>query len=212
MSCAYTRRGLVSRDADHLGSLCANRIEHTKLEFTLTIKVRRDPHIIAQFKALAPPPPMPAPVVVAPRPISPPSKGGMLNFFRSSSPKKQPVKPAPEPEPEQPPAKAPERRLTDNFARFLKHDGMFARAFISFRDVAAHCDTQTFECSYPLIGQRIESRTLTRTMTVGEITLQISAYRRCLAYPRTVYRRVWRSVTRACVMSSGTRRRITRVH
>lgn len=97
----------------------------------------------------------------------------MLNFFRSSSPKKQPVKPAPEPEPEQPPAKAPERRLTDNFARFLKHDGMFARAFISFRDVAAHCDTQTFECSYPLIGQRIESRTLTRTMTVGEITLQI---------------------------------------
>ncbi|KAJ6602137.1 hypothetical protein B0H10DRAFT_2167327 [Mycena sp. CBHHK59/15] len=43
-------------------------IEHSKLEFTLTLKVRRDPHIISQFKAIAPapvqaPPPPPPPVV-----------------------------------------------------------------------------------------------------------------------------------------------------
>ena len=117
---------------------------------------------------------MSAPVVVAPRPNPPPSKGGVLNFFRSSSPKKQQVKPSPASAPQpQPPAKVPDRKLVENFARFLKPDGTLARAFISFRDVAAHCDTQMFECSYPLFGQRLESRTTTRTVTVGEITLQI---------------------------------------
>ena len=147
-------------------------IEHSKLEFTLTVKVRRDPHIIAQFKALAPPPPMPAPVVVAPRPAPPQSKGGMLHFFRSSSPKKQQAKPAP-PSTPPPPARVPDHRLADNLARYLKPDGSLARAFISFRDVAAHCDTQMFECSYPLFGQRLESRTTSRNVTVGEIVLQI---------------------------------------
>ncbi|KAH9956185.1 hypothetical protein BC827DRAFT_1233366 [Russula dissimulans] len=49
-------------------------IEHSKLEFTLTLKVRRDPHILAQFKANNPTP-------LPPAPAPPASKGGMRSFF-----------------------------------------------------------------------------------------------------------------------------------
>ncbi|KAH9917565.1 uncharacterized protein B0H18DRAFT_1123545 [Fomitopsis serialis] len=140
-------------------------IEHSKLEFTLTIKVRRDPHVVAQFKANTPPPP-PAPSVAA-RPVPPPSKGGMLNFFRSSSPKK-PARPM-----SAPAVPVPEFKLVNNLARYLKPDGTLARAFISFRDIAHRCDATRFEVAYPLIGQRLESRTSTRTFQVGEIMLQI---------------------------------------
>ncbi|RDB25315.1 Bud site selection protein BUD4 [Hypsizygus marmoreus] len=140
-------------------------IEHSKLEFTLTLKVRRDPHIIAQFKAISSTPtPAPAPPPVA----QAPSKGGMRNFF-SSSPKKSKDKlivqpPAPPPAPQ---------RLTENLARYLKPDGTLARAFISFKDVAARCDTRLFETSYPLIGQRVELGGKFSTLQVGEIVLQM---------------------------------------
>jgi hypothetical protein len=47
----------------------SSRIEHNQLEFTLMSKIRHNPHIIAQFKALAPPPaPAPQPVPPAPKP------------------------------------------------------------------------------------------------------------------------------------------------
>ncbi|KAH7926937.1 hypothetical protein BV22DRAFT_1085889 [Leucogyrophana mollusca] len=139
-------------------------IEHSKLEFTLTLKIRRDPHIAAQFKAIAPPPAPPL------QPTAPPpkSKGGMLSFF-SSSPKKSSSAPsrATPPPPMVPP------KLPDNLARYLKQDGTLARAFISFKDVASRCDTRVFETSYPLIGQRVEAGGKTTTMEIGEIVLQM---------------------------------------
>ncbi|KAI0249242.1 hypothetical protein BJV78DRAFT_713955 [Lactifluus subvellereus] len=129
-------------------------IEHSKLEFTLTLKIRRDPHIVAQFKSNAPPPP-PTP--------APASKGGMRSFF-SSSPKKParvnqaaPVVPA---------------VLEENLARYLKPDGTLARAFVSFKDIAEHCDTRLFETSYPLIGQRLESGSKVVSIEIGELVLQ----------------------------------------
>ncbi|KIO13807.1 hypothetical protein M404DRAFT_992041 [Pisolithus tinctorius Marx 270] len=134
-------------------------IEHNKLEFTLTLKVRRDPHITAQFKALVPPPPPPQPAP-APKP-----KGGMFSFL-SSSPKK--------PSRATPPPPAVPAKLPDNLARYLKQDGTLARALISFKDVAARCDTRLFEISYPLIGQRAEaSGGAPTTMELGEIVLQL---------------------------------------
>lgn len=147
---------------------CLCRIEHSKLEFTLTLKIRRDPHIIAQFKAVAPPPPAPAP---APPPVvQTSSKGGMRSFF-SSSPKKS----AKEKPQVQPPAPQPQtqQRLTENLARYLKPDGTLARAFISFKDIASRCDTKLFETSYPLIGQRVELGNKFSTLQVGEIVLQM---------------------------------------
>ncbi|GLB37394.1 putative pleckstrin homology domain [Lyophyllum shimeji] len=141
-------------------------IEHNKLEFTLTLKIRRDPHIIGQFKTLAPPPPQaPAPPPV----VQTSSKGGMRSFF-SSSPKKSskeklPAQPAPPPQPAQ--------RLPENLARYLKPDGTLARAFVSFKDVASRCDTRLFETSYPLIGQRVELGGKFSTLQVGEIVLQM---------------------------------------
>lgn len=139
----------------------ALRIEHNKLEFTLTLKIRRDPHIVAQFKALAPPP---APVA---QPVAPPpkSKGGMFSFL-SSSPKK-PVARA------TPPPPAPPHKLPDNLARYLKQDGTLARAFISFKDIAARCDTRLLEIKYPLIGQRSEASGGATTKELGEIVLQM---------------------------------------
>ncbi|KAG1756276.1 uncharacterized protein EDB91DRAFT_1233131 [Suillus paluster] len=135
-------------------------IEHSKLEFTLTLKVRRDAHINAQSQALVPPPAPPVqPTISAPK-----SRGGMLSFF-SSSPKKQPRA--------TPPPPTPPFKLPDNLARYLKQDGTLARALISFKDVAARCDTRLFETSYPLIGQRIEASGGPTTMELGEIVLQM---------------------------------------
>ena len=136
-------------------------IEHSKLEFTLTLKVRRDPHILAQFKALTPaPPPIPPPV------IQMSSKGGMRSFF-SSSPKKSARDKIAAPLP------PPTHQLPENLARYLKPDGTLARAFISFKDVAPRCDVRLFETSYPLIGQRMELGGKLSTLQVGEIVLQM---------------------------------------
>jgi hypothetical protein len=136
-------------------------IEHSKLEFTLTLKVRRDPHIIAQFKANA----VPTPVAPAPA-----SKGGMRSFF--SSPKKSKDKGGTRPQSDLPPPQLPE-----NLARYLKPDGTLARAFISFKDVAQRCDTRLFETSYPLIGQKTlvgnNGAITTTTTQVGELMLQL---------------------------------------
>ncbi|KAJ7729509.1 hypothetical protein DFH07DRAFT_781904 [Mycena maculata] len=149
-------------------------IEHSKLEFTLTLKIRRDPHIISQFKAVAPAP------VQAPAPRPPPvvqqtsSKGGKRSFW-SSSPKKSKdkEKAAPAPAPPVPaPVQAPQR-LPENLARYLKPDGTLARAFISFKDLAVRCDTRLFETNYPLIGQRVELGGKASTLQVGELVLQM---------------------------------------
>ncbi|KAG5637515.1 hypothetical protein H0H81_004266 [Sphagnurus paluster] len=140
-------------------------IEHSKLEFTLTLKIRRDPHIIAQFKALTPPAPQ-APV--APPIVQSSSKGGMRSFF-SSSPKKSKDKFPIQVAPTIPSA----QRLPENLARYLKPDGTLARAFISFKDIASRCDTRLFETSYPLIGQRVELGGKFSTLQIGEIVLQM---------------------------------------
>ena len=130
-------------------------IEHSKLEFTLTLKVRRDPHIVAQFKANSPAhlPPAPAP---------PASKGGMRSFFSS------PRKPA---RVVQPTLAAP-TVFKENLARYLKPDGTLARAFVSFKDIASRCNTRLFETSYPLIGQRQESGSKVVSIEIGELVLQ----------------------------------------
>lgn len=143
--------------AEPLGS-----IEHSKLEFTLTLKIRRDAHIISQFKAIAPAPhPLPPPVIAAS------SKGGMRSFF-SHSPKKSKDKiqqPPPQVQPAQP--------LPENLARYLKPDGTLARAFISFKDISSRCDTRLFETNYPLIGQKIEAGGKMTSLQIGELVLQL---------------------------------------
>ncbi|KAG2016127.1 hypothetical protein CC2G_009328 [Coprinopsis cinerea AmutBmut pab1-1] len=151
-------------------------IEHSKLEFTLTIKVRRDPHIAAQFQALAAPPAAP----IAPVPIPPPmvqtasKSSGMFSLF-SSSPRKKDKhlsRPPPAVAPPPPQPSVP-HRLPENLARYLKPDGTMARAFVCFKDIVHRCDTRLFETSYPLIGQRAELGGKFSTQQVGEIVLQM---------------------------------------
>ena len=146
-----------------------NRIEHSKLEFTLSFKVKRDPHIVTQMKAVLQPvrqPPPPAREVTPP-----PTTKSRFNFF--GSPKKT-AKHSPRPSPAPAPAMPP--RIQENLARYLKPDGSLARAFIAYKDVAAHCDTRLFETAIPLIGQRIDAEGTGTTMTtlpVGELALQL---------------------------------------
>ena len=151
------------------------RIEHSKLEFTLTFKVRRDSHIIAQFKALTPVAPVPMPVPApAPPPVAPSKSYGMRSFFSSSPKKSSKEKMPPLPRPPQPLQPQPQAvRLIENLARYLKPDGTLARAFIKFKDVAGRCDTRLFETSYPLIGQRVESGGKYSTLEVGGVVLQM---------------------------------------
>ncbi|KAH9485096.1 Septin ring organizing protein mid2 [Psilocybe cubensis] len=150
-------------------------IEHSKLEFTLTLKVRRDPHIIAQFKALAPSAPAPAPPPVMRPPVvaqTASKSSGMRSFFSSSPKKSSKDKIVVQPPPVQQQPLQPQR-LVENLARHLKPDGTLARAFISFKDIAARCDTRLFETSYPLIGQRVEVGGKFSPLEVGEIVLQL---------------------------------------
>ncbi|KZV67288.1 hypothetical protein PENSPDRAFT_635970 [Peniophora sp. CONT] len=149
-------------------------IEGPKLEFTLTLKVRRDPHILAQYKANTPPPmPTPAPIIQRAKPAPPPaSKGGMRSFF-SSSPKKHAKAIPPPREPSPPPRPAPAvHRVQENLARYLKPDGTLARAFVSFKELAPRCDMRLFETSFPLIGQRLEAGGKSSAAQVGELVLQ----------------------------------------
>ncbi|KAL1736345.1 hypothetical protein EV714DRAFT_198625 [Schizophyllum commune] len=147
-------------------------IEHSKLEFTLTLKIKREPHITAQFKALVPPrpvaPPPPPPVV---HQTSSKSSGLRSLFGGSSSPKKHKHMSAPAPAPA--PIRQPMPRLADNFARYLKPDGTMARAFVSYKEIAPHCDTRLFSTTYPLIGQRFELGGKWSNLQVGEIQLQV---------------------------------------
>jgi hypothetical protein len=68
---------------------------------------------------------------------------------------------------------APTPTLPENLARYLKPDGTLARAFISFKEIAHHCDTRLFETTYPLIGQKMEVGGAVKTMEIGEIVLEI---------------------------------------
>ncbi|KAH8828187.1 hypothetical protein DL96DRAFT_1602130 [Flagelloscypha sp. PMI_526] len=140
-------------------------IEHSKLEFTLTLKVRRDHHIVEQFRALTKPPP---------RSISTHTTPGLESNFFSSSPKKSKEKadkkqtPLPQPQPQAP------HRLPENLARYLRPDGTLARALVTFKDIAPRCDTRIFETAYPLMGQRTETDGgKPSILQVGEIVLQI---------------------------------------
>lgn len=153
-------------------------IEHSKLEFTLTFKVKRDPHIISQYKALAPTPtvaPAPPPLVSVPSSSSTTKVGtsrGMFSMF-SSSPKKPKEKYVAPPPKAPPPSQQPPPRLTENLARYLKPDGTLGRAFISFKDVANRCDSRLFETTFPLIGQKLEQGNRVTSLQIGEIALQM---------------------------------------
>ena len=144
------------------------RIEHSKLEFTLSLKVKRDPHIVAQMKANSQPARQP---VLLPREVTPPPTKSRFNFF--GSPKKT-AKHSPRPSPAPAPMVPP--KIEENLARYLKPDGSLARAFIAYKDVAVHCDTRLFETAIPLIGQRIDpdgTGTTMTTLPVGELVLQL---------------------------------------
>ncbi|QRW12446.1 Septin ring organizing protein mid2 [Ceratobasidium sp. AG-Ba] len=146
-------------------------IEHGKLEFTLTIKIRKDPHIISQINLMHAPPSR------APAPAPPPPKPSGFRGLFSSTPKKQP---------KQALIRRPESFVEDHLVRYMKTDGSLGRAYINFKDIVKRCDTRLFETSYPLIGEWAEDSVRgaggipgpamggqTSQRPVGELVLQI---------------------------------------
>jgi len=138
-----------------------DRIEHEKLEFTLTIKVRKDPHISAILN-----PPLPLPAV---RAATPSKTSVMRSLFSSPKHKKQAsIKEA-----------ARSEVVVDPFGRYVRNDLTVGRAFVAFKDIQHRCNTKLFETSYPLIGQIHDERLIrtsgkvTMTTPVGEIVLQV---------------------------------------
>lgn len=147
-------------------------IEHAKLEFTLTLKVRRDPHILQQFKAITPPA---LPTLPQAAPIVPTHHRGVRSFFGGT-----PKKPKPPKHVRSQTEPIVRFVMEDNLARYMKQDGTLARAFIAFKDIARHCDTRLFETTFPLIGQRLEAPGEgggkggeTVAKQIGEIVLQV---------------------------------------
>ncbi|CAE6532022.1 unnamed protein product [Rhizoctonia solani] len=113
-------------------------IEHGKLAFSLTIKVRKDSHIVDQIRNMATPSPhqfMPAP---------PPQKPSGFRGLFSSTPKNKP---------KQALLRRPTPVVEDHLVRYMKSDGAIGRAYINFKDIVKRCDTRLFETSYPLIGE-----------------------------------------------------------
>lgn len=150
-------------------------IEHPKLEFTLTIKVKKDAHLLPPPAASQPvfqPPP-----VRQPPPVAAPTQSkvaGMLAFF-GGSPKKgqkasRQASPAPTPAPAPVPASTPAYHPT-GLARYLKPDGTLGRVFVSFADVASGCDTKLFETGLPLVGTK--PGTTGEAVILGELVVQL---------------------------------------
>jgi hypothetical protein len=144
-------------------------IEHSKLEFSMAVKVRQDPHILAQMKALVAPPvarPIPTP---APAPAPPTKSRGMRNFFKSSPQKPKAPVAAPAPVP----AAAPAWRPPHNLARYIRTDGTVARAFLHFNDVKEQCDTTLTELALPLIAERTGANGRPEAVPAGELIIRI---------------------------------------
>ncbi|KAL5504663.1 BUD4 [Sanghuangporus vaninii] len=160
--CRLTREARIEQEFELL--------EHSKLEFTLTVNIRRDPHILQQFKAITPP--AVPPQAVAP---SPTQHRGMRSFF-GGTPKKPKVAKHSRSQTEP----LVRFEMQENLARYMKQDGTLARAFIAFKDIARHCDSRLFESAFPLIGQRLEAPGegggaggTMKPQPIGEIVLQI---------------------------------------
>ncbi|KAH7102178.1 hypothetical protein BKA62DRAFT_617870 [Auriculariales sp. MPI-PUGE-AT-0066] len=150
-------------------------IEHPKLEFTLTIKVKKDAHLL--------PVAAPASTSTTTRPpahshSSSQSKvAGVLAFFGQSKKSSQKTGRAGSPA-AQPPtssaaaqAAAAQPQLPEGLARHLKTDGTLGRVFISFADVASRCDTKLFETGLPLVGTK--PGTTGEAVVLGELVVQM---------------------------------------
>ncbi|EJT96907.1 hypothetical protein DACRYDRAFT_59937, partial [Dacryopinax primogenitus] len=160
-------------------------IEHPKLEFTLTIRVRKDEHILAQLRP-PPPPPVSLPSresVVTTKSATPTQRSGFRALFGSPKKSKQTPKTSPPPPVPIPRAQSelPQPQV-DYLAKHIGPDGTLAQASISFKDIARRSDTRIFETSYPLLARSSSSVPDTVTgssvavpsaRTVGDIVLQV---------------------------------------
>ncbi|KAI0698226.1 hypothetical protein BC835DRAFT_1335005 [Cytidiella melzeri] len=136
-------------------------LEQSKLEFSLTIKVRLDQHIKDQFKANSPPSRPPSTKIPSP----PAAKGG-FKFWGGGQKKAAKALSSPVFQ------KPPPHKLQENLARYLTSEGTLALAFVAFDDIAKRCDTRLFETSFPLLGRKTRASSEPQSLQVGELVMQ----------------------------------------
>ncbi|EIW73323.1 hypothetical protein TREMEDRAFT_73045 [Tremella mesenterica DSM 1558] len=121
-------------------------VEHPNFEFTLSLDVRRDPHIL---QALHTKPPSSTPI-----PASPAKHSALRNIFsspRKAKPAKSesrsttplPVLPAPTPQPP-----------VDNIAKYLPTptSATIAKTHVAFKPIAKNCEAKILEIRYPMFA------------------------------------------------------------
>ncbi|KZO93860.1 hypothetical protein CALVIDRAFT_566091 [Calocera viscosa TUFC12733] len=158
-------------------------IEHPKLEFTLTLKVRKDQHILDQLRPAMPVSLPSCESITTTKSTTPTQRSGFRAFFGSPKKSKQPptrispTPPMPRAQSEMPPV-----TQEDCLAKHLGPDGTLAQASISFKDIARRCDMRLFETAYPLMERSSSSApdtvtgssmAVTSPRAVGELVLQL---------------------------------------
>lgn len=144
------------------------------LEFSLSIKIRKDPHVVARQRNLVPKP-LPA-SLAPPPPSSPSSPFKKESGFRKllSSPRKPKPAPAPTTVPQLRPVEREREPLKDDLVRYLATDGTLATVKVVFKTIAAKCNGQILTLGLPLSGRwneeslALASRDSSEVATVGK--------------------------------------------
>nr|XP_019014530.1 uncharacterized protein I206_00612 [Kwoniella pini CBS 10737]OCF53311.1 hypothetical protein I206_00612 [Kwoniella pini CBS 10737] len=144
-------------------------VEHPNFEFSLSLDIRRDPHII---KMIHQKPEVPTSLA---RPVTPSSqaqKGGFRSLFASPrKPKasKDPRSTTPLPTPPNTSVVKP-----DNIIKYLSSSSgsTIAKTHIAFKPIAKNCESRVLEIRYPMFAITASSNGTTRKQ-LAKITLQI---------------------------------------
>nr|XP_019048757.1 hypothetical protein I302_02531 [Kwoniella bestiolae CBS 10118]OCF27687.1 hypothetical protein I302_02531 [Kwoniella bestiolae CBS 10118] len=159
-------------------------VEQPNFEFSLSLDIRRDPHIL---KMLHQKPEIPQPIPAVKRPQTPSSPSHKSGGFRSlfASPRKPKASKDPRSTTPQPilPTSAPTNASTskpiDNIVKYLSSPSgsTIAKTHIAFKPIAKNCESRVLEIRYPMFaisstagssGSNGQSR-----KQLGKITLQI---------------------------------------
>ncbi|WRT63799.1 uncharacterized protein IL334_000724 [Kwoniella shivajii] len=154
-------------------------VEHPNFEFSLSLDIRRDPHIIKMIHEKA----ESAPSSAIRRPQTPSSPATKSGGFRSlfASPRKPKVTKDPRsatPLPNAPVAPAPK---TDTIVKYLSSSSgsTIAKTHIAFKPIAKNCEARVLEIRYPMFAMFKGASTTTSGSNgsvrkqLAKITLQI---------------------------------------
>lgn len=171
-----------------------SRVEQPNFEFSLSLDVRRDPHVLKMVHDASNPSVLSRSTGSQPSASSrsadtrsqaghqeSPVKGGLRNLF--SSPRKAKLSKAPGPDSRSStpvpqsqsadPAQAAPAPPSDNLARYLSTPGgsTLCKTHVAFRAIAPQCEAKVLEIRYPMFSMHKDEKGSRRQL--GKVTLQV---------------------------------------